>query len=127
MPTFDPTKPVVTDGGDHARIICTDAEGLYPIIALVRHYPGAGETPVSYNRDGYEHQPGSGSCLINAPERRSEFVNIYPRRGGVPLQMGGFFGTLEKARAASATRSAGVLEVAIDENGKFIEAILHEL
>lgn len=35
MKAFDPTKPVQTRDGRKARIICTDAKGVLPIIALV--------------------------------------------------------------------------------------------
>jgi hypothetical protein len=51
--TFDPTKPCRTRDGRPARIICKDAPGAYPIVALVpsRHYPER-SGPMMFDTDG---------------------------------------------------------------------------
>lgn len=51
--TFDPTKPCRTLDGRPARIVCTDAPGAYPILALVpsRHYPER-SSPMLFDTEG---------------------------------------------------------------------------
>ena len=48
----DPSKKVVTRDGRTVRIICTDARGEYPIIALVEYYDGSNDNIYSYTKDG---------------------------------------------------------------------------
>ena len=48
----DPSKKVVTRGGRAVRIICTDAKGDEPIIALVYNNNRDEENVYTYNRDG---------------------------------------------------------------------------
>ena len=49
-------KPVCTRDGRNARIICFDAEGEHPIIALVTD--GVQESPYNYTKEGYYHIEG---------------------------------------------------------------------
>ena len=68
MSELDLTKPVRTLAGKHARIICQDAKGLYPVIALVCLEPGI-ERPHAYTKSGqHELFPGGPMDLENAPE-----------------------------------------------------------
>ena len=48
----DPSKKVVTRDGRAVRIICTDAKGDEPIIALVYNNNRDEENVYTYNRDG---------------------------------------------------------------------------
>ena len=48
----DPSKKVVTRDGREVRIICTDAKGDEPIIALVYNNNRDEENVYTYNRDG---------------------------------------------------------------------------
>lgn len=77
--TFDPTKPVQTRDGRKARIICTDAVGDRPVVALVME--GGDE----FMRRCFESGSftGGGLCsadLINIPEEPKTiegWVNVY--------------------------------------------------
>ena len=69
-------KPVCTRGGRKARIICFDAKGDKPIIALVEM--GTAETPNNYPIDGKAASTKEASCdLMMLPEKKEEWINIY--------------------------------------------------
>lgn len=64
---FDPTKPVQTRDGHKARIICTDAIGSYPIVALVMCESGV-EAVRTFTETGEFTLGTSGpGDLVNAP------------------------------------------------------------
>ncbi len=78
--TFDPTKPVQTRDGRKARIIATDRNGShYPIIALVSSKNYKEELIVTYLANGSEDDCISQSPLdlVNVPEERELWVNVY--------------------------------------------------
>lgn len=101
--TFDPTKPVQTRGGSKARIICTDAGGKQPIVALISD-DKAHEFPEKYGNDGSFFTIGghAGHDLINIPERRVLWANVYEH---------GTEGRLNSRTAAEASARAGRLGV----------------
>ena len=94
---FDPTKPVQTRDGRKARIICRDAKGPWPIVALVDY--GHQDAPHCFAANGYEltdglERPGD---LVNIPTKREGWVNVY--RGNGDLWVGGrIYGTEDEAR-----------------------------
>ena len=74
----NPSRKVVTrDGRKVTRILCTDAKGDCPIVALVENFSGS-ETPISCTKDG-EYMIGNKSDrdLFFAPEKHEGWVNIY--------------------------------------------------
>ena len=70
-------KPVCTRNGRKARIICFDAEGEHPIIALVTD--GVQESPYNYTKEGYYHTEGVETMadLMMLPEKKEGWVNVY--------------------------------------------------
>ena len=69
-------KPVCTRDGRKARIICFDAKGDKPIIALVEM--GTAETPNNYPIDGKAVSTKEASCdLMMLPEKKEGWVNVY--------------------------------------------------
>lgn len=49
----NPSRKIVTGNGRKVkRILCTDAKGNYPIVALVERQDGTGDEPLSYTKDG---------------------------------------------------------------------------
>ena len=48
----DTSREIITRDGRKARIICTDAKGDRPIIALVERFDGDAEDSHSYTKDG---------------------------------------------------------------------------
>lgn len=74
----DPSKKVVTRDGREVRIICTDAKGDEPIIALVYNNIREEENVYTYNRDGYFYGDND-SCLdlFFAPTKKEGWVNLF--------------------------------------------------
>ena len=75
---LDLSKPVRTRDGRPARIICTDCRGSeYTLVALVTYNDGA-ERPRRFTASGAFHNECTSLGLVNVPEKRSMWVNIYP-------------------------------------------------
>ena len=74
----NPSRKVVTrDGRNITRFLCTDARGLFPIVALVENDDG--EYAVSYTKDGrfFPNEIDDKNDLFFAPEKYEGWVNIY--------------------------------------------------
>ena len=70
-------KPVCTRGGRNARIICFDAKGTYPIIALVPDPDiESEEIPFCYTNGGFYNVPNYESIhdLMMLPEKKEGWV-----------------------------------------------------
>lgn len=74
----NPSQKVVTRDGRAVRIVCTDAKGDEPIIALVYNNIRDEENVYTYNRDGYFYGDND-SCLdlFLAPDKKEGWINIY--------------------------------------------------
>lgn len=74
----NPSQKVVTRDGRAVRIICTDAKGDEPIIALVYNNIREEENVYTYNIDGYFYKDNN-SCLdlFFAPIKKEGWVNLY--------------------------------------------------
>ena len=74
----NPSQKVVTRDGREVRIICTDAKGDEPIVALVYNNIREEENVYTYNRDGYFYKDND-SCLdlFFTSIKREGWVNIY--------------------------------------------------
>ena len=72
----DPSKKVVTRDGREVRIICTDAKGDEPIVALLYNKNRDEENVYTYNRDGRVYKNDSCLDLFFAPIKREGWVNI---------------------------------------------------
>ena len=73
----DPSKKVVTRDGREVRIICTDAKGEEPIIALLYNKNRDEENVYTYNRYGRFYKNDSCLDLFFAPIKREGWVNVY--------------------------------------------------
>ena len=72
------SQKVVTRDGREVRIICTDAKGDEPIIALVYNNIREEENVYTYNREGIFYKDND-SCLdlFFAPIKREGWINVY--------------------------------------------------
>ena len=79
----NPSQKVVTRDGRSVRIICTDAKGDEPIIALVYNNNREEENVYTYNREGIFYKDND-SCLdlFFAPIKREGWINLYKDRNG---------------------------------------------
>lgn len=82
----------VTASGRPARVICTDAAGPYPVVALVMLREGR-EFVETYTRDGCVlSEKEDVEDLRNLPRKLNGWVNIYQDGGASNI-----FGTKERA------------------------------
>lgn len=73
----NPNKKVITRDGNSVRILCTDAKGNFPIIALVETYNGS-ETVLRLKENGrFYNDTENSSDLFFAPEKHEGWINIY--------------------------------------------------
>ena len=93
----NPSKKVVTrEGKTIKRILCTDARGSYPVVALVDC--GDYDSAFSYTKDGkHIEYKSSSSDLFFAPEKHEGWVNVYRDFDGT-LYCGNVFATEEEAK-----------------------------
>ena len=77
----NPSKKVVTaDGRIVRRILCTDARGNYPVVALVEGYNGTTDDASAFTKDG-KYLDGIESSihdLFFAPEKHEGYINVNP-------------------------------------------------
>ena len=74
----DRSKKVVTRDGREVRIICTDAKGDEPIIALVYNNIRDEENVYTYNKEGIFYKDND-SCLdlFFTSTKREGWINVY--------------------------------------------------
>ena len=74
----NPSQKIVTRDGRDVRIICTDAKGDEPIIALVYNNIREEENVYTYNRDGYFYGDNYDCLdLFFAPVKKEGWVNLF--------------------------------------------------
>ena len=107
----NPSRKVVTRDGRNARIICTDAKALYPIIALVESPDHVDEIGRSYTKDGYFSPGEEYDCdLFFASEKHEGWVNIYPQG-----RLGGLYGSAEKAKQNAGSALIAIVKIEWEE------------
>ena len=78
----NPSRKVITRDGRDARIICTDAKGNFPIIALVETHNDT-EVALRLKEDGHFYNFAEDSRdLFFATEKQERWVNIYKNKEG---------------------------------------------
>ena len=98
-------RKVVTRNGRSARIICTDAKGNYPIVALIEE--GGYDNALSYTKDGKLYVGETNDYdLFFAPEKHEGWVNVY--RDFDDVMCGSVFATEEDAKCKAKTAIATV-------------------
>ena len=73
----NPSRKVVTRDGRNVRIICINAKGNFPIIALVETHNGT-ETVLRLKEDGHFYNDAEDSRdLFFVTEKQEGWINIY--------------------------------------------------
>lgn len=78
--TKNPNRKIVTrDGRVVTKILCTDAKGDHPIIALIESHDGTFENSFSYTNNGKIYSSKIESCadLFFTPKKSEGWVNVY--------------------------------------------------
>ena len=100
----NPTKKVITRDGNSVRILCTDAKGNFPIIALVKTYNGS-ETVLRLKENGrFYNDTENSSDLFFAPDKKSGWINLY-KINSIISPGPRAYDTKEEAKSAAGNRS----------------------
>ena len=74
----NPSKKVITRDGRSARIICTDARGRFPIIALVEKDNGQTENAFAFTKNGtYLTLEQDENDLFFVSEKHERWINLF--------------------------------------------------
>ena len=74
---IDLTIPVQTRDGRKVRVLCTDGPKLHPIVGLIEQ-GGGSEDVYKWSAAGRYGCAEHSADLINVPETRVVWVNMYP-------------------------------------------------
>ena len=92
---INPSRKIVTKSGKPVRIICTDAKGKYPIIALISNKNG-NEASFEFTKDGLWSADCENSLdLFFVPTKQEGWISIY--KSLYDLYCGDVFKTKEEA------------------------------
>ena len=74
----NPSRKVVTRGGQNARIICTDMKSItYPVVALIENGSDYEQLTTCSKNGEYAVNESSRSDLFFAPEKQTGWINVY--------------------------------------------------
>ena len=97
----NPELKVVTRDGKPARIVCTDAKGRYPVVALVYNEKDNREVSHFYRENGCYLEGGiNHKDLFFETTKHTGWINIYrvnDARTGTTFEPGAIFKTKEEA------------------------------
>ena len=109
----NPNKKVITRDGNSVRILCTDAKGNFPIIALVKTYNGS-ETVLRLKENGrFYNDTENSSDLFFAPDKKSAWINLY-KMNSVISPGPRVYDTKEEAESAAGDKSYYISTVKVE-------------
>ena len=109
----NPTKKVITRDGRSARIICTDAKGNFPIIALVETYNG-NETVLRLKENGrFYNDTENSRDLFFYPVKKSGWINLYKINSTISPGPRAY-DTKEEAESAAGNKSDYISTIKIE-------------
>ena len=99
----NPSRKVVTRDGHPVRIICTDKENAYPVIALVKILYC--EITIECTANGkYEQNNETKWDIFFAPEKHEGWINVYPNWDVINNKYYGIIYDSEDAAKRNASR-----------------------
>ena len=112
----NPSQKVVTRDGRSVRIICTDAKGDEPIIALIYNKNRDEENVYTYNREGYFYE-NNESCLdlFFAPIKREGWINLYQNNSRRDRIAGDVFPSEKEAKEGKTIRYITTIKIEWEE------------
>ena len=111
----NPSKKIVTrDGRKVKRVLCTDAMGPYPIVALIEHHNNTEDIAVQYTKDGKYFNDGmNNKDLFFVTEKHEKWVNVYLKSNG-DLNFGKTYSSEEEAKNGIASYAPCVTTIKIE-------------
>lgn len=112
----NPSQKVVTRDGREVRIICTDAKGDEPIVALLYNKNRDEENVYTYNKDGIFYKDND-SCLdlFFAPIKREGWVNIYKNNSRRDRIVGDVFPSEKEAKEGKTIKYITTIKIEWEE------------
>ena len=109
----NPDRHIVTRDGKDAKIICTDAKGNFPIIALVETYNG-NEIALRLKENGHFYNDTENSSdLFFAPVKKEGWINLY-RMNSIISPGPRAYDSKEEAESAAGDKSYYISTIKID-------------
>ena len=109
----NPTKKVITRDGNSVRIVCIDAKGNFPIIALVEMNNGT-ETVLRLKENGHFYYDTEDSRdLFFAPIKKSGWINLY-KMNSIISPGPRVYDTKEDAESAAGDKSYYISTIKIE-------------
>ena len=87
------SRKIVTRDGRNVRVLCTDAKGDYPIVALIATLDGSIEFVCKFKKDGHfldNDDNNSNLDLFFVPEKHERWVNLYKEDDNIYASMDTF-------------------------------------
>ena len=113
----NPSRKLITRGGrEVTRIVCTDARGHFPIVALVESCDGAADISLQYTKDGgyLLDCRESMSDLFFVTEKHEGWINIFKDAGDDYVGQSRIFESKEEAEEYGKTCERYVVTVKIE-------------
>ena len=113
----NPNQKIVTrDGRAVTKILCTDAKGDHPIVALVESHDGTFENSFSYTNNGkiYSRNMLSGCDLFFESEGHEGWINIYKYESGVIGISSHYFTSKKETEEEGKTHTCSVTTIKIE-------------
>ena len=109
----NPNKKVITRDGNSVRILCTDAKGNFPIVALVKTYNGS-ETVLRLKENGrFYNDTEDSRDLFFAPEKHEGWINLY-KMNSIISPGPRAYDTKEEAESAAGDKSYYISTIKIE-------------
>lgn len=108
----NPNRKVITRDGNSVRILCTDAKGNFPIIALVEMYNGA-ETVLRLKENGrFYNDTEDSRDLFFVTEKKEGWINLFKINSTITT--GEVYNTKEEAKSAVVGSSIYISTVKVE-------------
>ena len=112
----NPERKIVTrDGRSVKRILCVDAKGDYPIVALIKSKGEKEEYPFRYTVNG-QFSPGyeKQADLFFVPEKHEGWINLYRNEDGISWLSPNYFASKEEAEKEGKAYTCSVTTIKIE-------------
>ena len=113
----NPSRKIVTRDGRNVRVLCTDAKGDYPIVALIATLDGSIEFVCKFKKDGHfldNDDNNSNLDLFFVPEKHERWVNLYKEDDNIYASMN-TFKTKKEAETLSCSSCIATVKVEWEE------------
>ena len=113
----NPSRKIVTRDGRNVRVLCTDAKGDYPIVALIATLDGSIEFVCKFKKDGHfldTDDNNSNLDLFFAPKKHERWINLYKEDDNIYASIN-TFKTKEEAEALSCSSCIATVKVEWEE------------